>query len=301
MMMRLLALIFSIFLYSITSAQSLEMVSKFDSRLMKYYKVDTCKMYETIKGKHETIKYLTKVFIFNPAGNVSKEIEFDIVDHHIIQSITYSYNADQNLIRKTISRPERDPIVYDYLYRGEKWIGIKTTYPYYKEYEIQATETGLVLGILGKAKIQELDPETYEPTGKEVFGTMEEYEYRYNRHYKIVKETYYYMNKGISMTTYQFPPNGYGAPLSKKYYKAFGEQELDSLKAPLTITTYSYDGTGFLSEEVTKDNEAGTQNTLSYEYAYAYDSPLKQRQPEKKRGEKFWIGKENKNKAAPTK
>ncbi|MCO5249124.1 MAG: hypothetical protein M9887_09280 [Chitinophagales bacterium] len=292
MVYRFLSVCITFFFLINISAQSIELVSKFDTRLMKYYKVDTCRMYETVKSGNVKTKYLTKIYLFNSEGNISKEVEFDIRTHDIIQTILYSYNGDQNIVRKEIRQSGRESVIFDYQYYGGKWVGMTTTYPYYKEYEVQSTESGLILGIIGKAQTQELDPITYEPTGKEVLGKIEEYEYRYNRYNKIVKENYYYMDRPISTSIYQFPPNGYGAPLSKKFFKVQGtDMVLDSLKTPLTYTTYSYNGTGFLEEESTKDAEEGTSYTLSYEYAFSYDSPINQYKPKQKVKEKFWLGK----------
>ena len=40
-----------------------------------------------------------------------------------------------------------------------------------------------------------------------------------------------------------------------------------------------------------KDNVTGYTNTLEYEYAYHYDSPIFDVTPELKENQKFWLGK----------
>ncbi len=284
MLFRLLFLIVSLsFSFNFCHGQAISLVPKFDPKLTKYYKVDTCRVYENVSNGQQTVQYLRKLYLFNKEGLVTQEVEFGQSEYDGHTITKYDYDSYQNITRKQILKPEREPIVFDYRNQGKKWIGMTVTYPYLKEYEVQSNEEGLVLGILVKSMIPERDS-IGEPTGKEIFGLMEEYEFRYNRHYKIVKENFYYMGEEMSSKVYQYPPNGYGAPLSMSYFK-FGE------KVPEYITTYSYDPTGFLHMEVTKESGTGYTNTLEYEYAYAWDSPLLEEKPELQREQKFWIGK----------
>lgn len=284
MQFRLLLLACS-FLLSIewTHGQSITLVPKFDSKLTKYYKVDTCRVYENVSNGQQTVQYLRKLYLFNSEGLISQEVEFgqSEFDGHTI--IKYDYNSNHNITRKQILRPEREPIIYDYRYTGNKWTSMTATQPILREFEIQSNDVGLVLGIIVKSMIPERDT-LGELTGKEIFGKMEEYEFRYNRFYKVVKENFYYMNEEMNSKVYQYSPNGYGPPLNMSFFKA-GE------KTPDYVTTYTYDATGFLHMEVTKESGTGYTNTLEYEYAYAWDSPLLEKQPELEKGQKFWIGK----------
>lgn len=284
MLSRLLFLIVSFSLYSnFCQGQSISLVPKFDTKLTKYYKVDTCRVYENVSNGQQTVQYLRKLYLFNKEGLVTQEIEFghSEFDGHTITK--YDYDSHQNITRKQILKPEREAIIFDYRNQGKKWIGMTVTYPYLKEYEVQSNDQGLVLGILVKSMIPEKDS-IGEPTGKEIFGLMEEYEFRYNRNYKIVKENFFYMGEPMSSKVYQYSPNGYGPPLNMSFMKP-------DEKTPEYITTYSYDPTGFLHMEVTKESETGYTNTLEYEYAYAWDSPLLEQRPELQKDQKFWIGK----------
>lgn len=269
---------------SFVQGQSINILQKFDPRLIKYYKVDTCRIYENVNNGQQTIQYLRKAFLFDANGNISQEIEFgqSEFDGHTI--IKYEYNSSNLISRKIVLRPERDPIEYTYYNDGIKWKSMVTTYPFQKEYTVQTNDQGLVLGILGKAMVPEKDSITDEPTGREVFGVLEEYEYRYNRHNKISKENYYYLGRLVRTITYQYSPNGYSPPLSMSAYK-------DDSKFPETTTTFTYDPTGFILLEVLKDNETGYTNTLEYEYAYHYDSPIFKVTPELKQNQRFWLDK----------
>lgn len=278
-----LFLIFCVGIISFSFGQSIQIVSKFDNKLTKYYKVDTCRVYENVYNGSQTVQYLRKVILFNKEGNISQEIEYGQSEYDGHTITKYDYNSDNNITRKQILRPERDPIVYDYLYEGRKWKSMVVTYPYLREFDIQTNDNGLVLGILVKSMVPQRDSITGEPTGKEIFGVMEEYEYKYNRNYKVVKEIYNYLGNPVHILTYQYTPNGYGPPISMNFFKADG-------KTPEITTTYTYDPTGFLIMEVTKDHVTGYTNTLEYEYAFAWDSPLKEQKPEQTKDQKFWIG-----------
>jgi hypothetical protein len=269
---------------SFVHGQSISILSKFDPRLIKYYKVDTCRVYENVSNGQQTVQYLKKAYLFDANGNISQEIEFgqSEFDGHTITK--YEYNANNLISRKIVMRVDRDPIEYTYYNVGNKWTSMVTTYPFQKEYTVQTNDQGLVLGILGKAMIPEKDSITDEPTGKEIFGVMEEYEYRYNRHSKISKENYYYQGRIVRTITYQYTPNGYSPPISMSYFK-------EESTLPETTTTFTYDPTGFLLMEIMKDNVTGYTNTLEYEYAYHYDSPIFDVTPELKENQKFWLGK----------
>lgn len=288
MILRFLLLIVSIYTFSDYShAQAFNIVSKFDNKLTKYYKVDTCRVYENVNNGQQTVQYLRKLYLFNSEGLVSQEVEFGQSEYDGHTITKYSYDSYQNIIRKQILRPEREPIIYDYYYVDKKWERMTVNYPVHKEYTIQTTDNGLVIGILVRSLTPKIDPLTGEFMGKDTFAVTEEYEYRYNRHYKVVKENYYYMSKDMHTIVYQFSPNGFGPPLNMSMFKP---QE----KTPVYTTTYSYDPTGFLHMEVTKDTDNGYTNTLEYEYAYAWDSPLHQNRPELQKEQKFWIGKKKK-------
>ncbi|MCO5234128.1 MAG: hypothetical protein LC105_13170 [Chitinophagales bacterium] len=246
--------------------------------------MDTCRVYENVSDGTQTTQYLRKIYLFNGLGNIAQEVEFGVNEYDGHTIIKYEYNSNGLISRKQILRPERDPIEYIYYNSGNKWLKMSTIYPYPKDYEIQSNEQGLILGILGKAMVPERDSLTGELTGKEIYGTMEEYEYRYNRFYKVVKETYYYLGRDIHTITYQYPPNGYGLPLSMSYFK-------EDSKTPEYTIIYTYDPHGFLHMEVNKDITTGYTNTLEYEYSYHYDSPIHEQQPEMKKGQQFWIGK----------
>lgn len=281
---QILFLFISLFFSSFVYGQSINILQKFDPRLIKYYKVDTSRVYENVSNGKETVQYLRKLYIFDQNGNISQEVEFGQgeFDGHTI--IKYEYNSYNLINRKIVLRPERDPIEFTYYNSDKKWLRMVTTYPFQKEYIVQSNDQGLVLGILGKGMVPERDPITYEYTGKEVFGVMEEYEYRYNRHNKIAKENYYYLGKPVRTITYQYTPNGYSPPISMNYFK-------EDSTIPETTTFFTYDPTGFLLMEVMKDNATGYTNTLEYEYAYHYDSPIFDVKPELKEGQKFWLGK----------
>lgn len=264
--------------------QSISIISKFDPRLVKYYKVDTCRVYENVSNGQQTLQFLKKAYLFDGNGNISQEIEFgqSEFDGHTITK--YEYNSSNLISRKIVLRPQRDPIEYNYFNSGNKWLRMTTVYPFQKEYIVQTNDQGLILGILGKGMIPERDSITFETTGKEVFGTLEEYEYRYNRFNKISKENYYYLGVNLRTITYQYTPNGYGPPISMNLYK-------DESKIAESTTIFTYDPTGFLLIEVQKDNTNGYANTLEYEYAYHYDSPIFEKVPELKDNQKFWLGK----------
>lgn len=275
-----ICLLFSI----VAQGQSIQLVSKFDSRLIKYYKVDTCRVYENVNNGQQTLQFLRKLYIFDQNGNISQEVEFgqNEYDGHTITK--YEYNSYNLITRKLVLRPQRDPIEYNYTNSGNKWLRMVTTYPFQKEYVVQTNDQGLVIGILGKGMVPERDSITYENTGREIFGTLEEYEYRYNRFNNISKENYYYLSRNVRTITYQYSPNGYGAPISMKLFK-------EESKIPEATTIFTYDPTGFLLIEVQKDNLTGYTNTLEYEYAYHYDSPIFEKTPELKENQRFWLGK----------
>lgn len=273
-----------LFFASSIHGQSISIISKFDPRLVKYYKVDTCRVYENVSNGQQTLQFLKKAYLFDGNGNISQEIEFgqSEFDGHTITK--YEYNSNNLISRKIVLRPQRDPIEYNYFNSGNKWLRMTTVYPFQKEYIVQTNDQGLILGILGKGMIPERDSITFETTGKEVFGTLEEYEYRYNRFNKISKENYYYLGVNLRTITYQYTPNGYGPPISMNLYK-------DESKIAESTTIFTYDPTGFLLIEVQKDNTNGYTNTLEYEYAYHYDSPIFEKVPELKDNQKFWLGK----------
>lgn len=284
MRLRLLfALLTFTFSVNALHSQAVNIVSKFDPKLIKYYKVDTCRVYENVDNGQQTVQYLKKLYLFNKEGYISQEVEFGQSEYDGHTIIKYDYDSYQNISRKQILKVDREPIVYEYLNIGKQWKGMTVTYPYLKEYEVQSNDQGLILGIIVKSMIPEKDS-IGDPTGKEIFGVMEEYEFRYNRHYKVVKENYYYLGTDMHTIVYQYPPNGYGLPISMSFFKP-------SEKAPEYTTAFSYDPTGFLHMEVTKETVSGYTNTLEYEYAYAWDSPLLDTKPELNKEQKFWIGK----------
>ena len=269
-------------------AQSLELVPKFDYNLIKYYKVDTCRVYENVNNGKQTIQYLKKIYIFNPDGTIAQEIEVGKDEYDAYNTIKFSYDENQNISRKAILRPGREPIVYDYYYTGKKWTKMVVSYPVFKEFEVQTNDQNLVLGILVWTNIPKIDEKTGEYTNKDTFAVAEEYEFRYNRFNKIAKENYYYKDRGLLHSiVYEYANREYGLPLTKSYYE--GDN-----KEPSYVTHYTYDGTGFLHMEVKKETDTGYINTLEYEYAYAWDSPIYDKIPPLKKGQKFWIGKNKK-------
>jgi|GEM_PF-4514419 len=272
---------------SYARAQAVDLVPLFDTKLTKYYKVDTCRMYENVSSDGKTIQYLRKVYLFNKEGLVTQEIEFGQSDYEGHTITKYDYNANGQVITRQVLKPDREPVVTNYTYQDNRWTGMTVTYPFIKEYEVQSTDQGLVLGIIGRAMIQEQDSLTGEPTGREIMGNIEEYEFRYNRHYKVVKESFYYYGRDYHVKTYEYPPNGYGPPVSMSFFKPFE-------KNPEYKTIYTYDGRGFRIMEVTNDMVSGYKTTLEYEYAFAPDSPVHDKAPEVKQGQQFWIGKKPK-------
>ncbi|HZH68174.1 MAG TPA: hypothetical protein VFD65_03155 [Chitinophagales bacterium] len=278
-------LIFILFItsFSLAQSQSIDLVPKFDHRLTKYYKVDSCRVYENVNNGNQTVQFLRKLYIFNSEGLVSQEVEFgqNEYDGHTI--IKYDYDSYHNITRKQILRPQREPIIYDYTNIGNKWVRMTVQYPIFKEYNIQTSDMGLVLGILVSSQAAVMDPITGEYTGKEAFMQTEEYEFRYNRFNKIAKVNYFYMNKEIHNIVYEYSNSGYGLPLNKSFFK-YGE------KVPEYTTTYTYDPTGFLHMETTKESATNFTSTLEYEYVYAWDSPILQQKPPTKKRQDFWIG-----------
>lgn len=264
--------------------QSIDLVSKFDERLTSYYKVDTCRVYENVSGGGQTVQFLRKLYIFNENGLVSQEVEFGESEYDGHTVIKYAYNEHNKITRKQILRPQRSPIVYDYNYVGPKWVRMTVQYPIFKEYEIQSSDQGLVLGMIVSSEAPVVDPLTGEYTGKNAFMKTEEYEFRYNRFNKISKVNYFYMNQETHNTIYEYSNQAYSVPISKRFYKT-GEKE------PEYVTQFSYDDTGFLHMEVTKESETGYTHTLEYEYAFRWDSPKHQQAPPQKKEQKFWIGK----------
>ncbi len=265
-------------------AQAIDLVPKFDSRLIKYYKVDSCRVYENVTDGDKTVQYLTKLYIFNPEGFISQEIEFGQSEYDGNIVIKYAYDSDNNITRRQIYRPQRESIIYDYTNIGKKWVKMTVNFPIFKEFEIQSSDTGLILGIEVSSDAAIIDELTGEYTGKNAFMKTEEYEFRYNRFNKISKVYYYYQNREVHNIIYEYSTNGYGLPLKKSFYK-YGE------KVPDYTTEYSYNPTGFLQMEVTKESATNFTTTLEYEYAYAWDSPALQQKPELKKEQKFWIGK----------
>ena len=269
--------------FNIAQSQSIDLVPIFDYRLTKYYKVDTCRVYENVDNGNQTVQFLRKLYIFNAEGVVTQEVEFGEKEYDGHTIIKYDYDSYNHVTRKQILRPERQPIVYDYTYSNNRWTRMTVQYPIYKEYNIQSSDMGLVLGILVSSQAAVMDPITGEYTGKEAFMQTEEYEFRYNRFNKISKVNYFYMNKEVHHIIYDYSNSGYGLPLKKSLFK-FGE------KIPEYTTNYSYDPTGFLHMEVTKESGTNYTYTLEYEYAYAWDSPIRQQEPKLKKKQDFWIG-----------
>ncbi|MCO5230254.1 MAG: hypothetical protein M9958_03765 [Chitinophagales bacterium] len=284
MIRRYLLTIFVLLLFANSKAQSVNIIPKFDFKLVKYYKLDTCRVYENVSNGTQTTQYLRKLYLFNNQGNIAQEVEFGANEYDGHTVIKYEYNSYGLITRKQVLRPDREPIEYTYYNAGNKWLRMSMVYPYPKDFEVQANDQGLILGIIGKAMVPERDSLTGEFTGKEIYGAMDEYEYRYNRFYKVVKETYYYLGRDVHTITYQYPTNGFGSPISKSYFK-------EDSKIPEYTVIYTYDSHGFLHTEVTKETDSGYTNTLEYEYSFAWDSPINEQQPEMKKGQQFWLEK----------
>ena len=118
-----ICLLFSI----VAKGQSIQLVSKFDSRLIKYYKVDTCRVYENVNNGQQTLQFLRKLYIFDQNGNISQEVEFgqNEYDGHTITK--YEYNSYNLITSKLVLRPQSDPLEYYYSNSGNKWLKLVTT------------------------------------------------------------------------------------------------------------------------------------------------------------------------------
>lgn len=239
----------------------------FDPNLIKYYKVDSCVVHMTISGGDVLEKRDSDIYYFDGMGNVTKHVKLSAYEDEPPTITTFEYNMNGLLIKSEMQRPEMEPIITLYGWRGKIMAGKKVNLPEEREYEIYSTDEGLKLGMVGRSLIPEKDSLTDEPTGRMIMGTVEEYEYRYNRFNKMTREVFYYYGAEFHSKEFDYGPNGNAPVLSMKMYR-------NGSRVPDYITTYTYAGNSLLQREDSSDPSTGEVTTLVYEYFFAPTSPM---------------------------
>lgn len=251
------------------TARAQDLISVFDPPLIRYYKVDSCLVHLTETSYGQPEKRLAEKYIFDGMGNVTQKITYSSYEDEAPTITEYEYNMNGQLIKSTTQRPERDPIITWYAYRGKFMTGKKVNLPEEREYEIFITDDGLRLGMIGRSLIDEKDTLTGELTGRKIMGNIEEYEYRYNRFNKVTREIFYYYGNEFHNKEFDYGPNGNGPLLSMKIYRNGSRQ-------PDSKTVYTYAGNSLLQREEQTDLVTGDLRILDYEYFYAPSSPMNQ-------------------------
>lgn len=254
-------------LIATTGMWAQEPSSIFDPNLIKYYKVDSCVLQLTEVGSGEIEKRVAEKYIFDGMGNATQRIKYSDYEDEAPTTTDYEYNMNGQLIKSTTNRPDNEPIITLYGYRGKIMAGKKVNLPEEREYEIYITDQGLKLGMIGRSLIDEKDTLTGELTGRRIMGNVEEYEYRYNRYNKMTREVFYYYGNEFHNKEFDYGPNGNASLMSMKMYRNGSRQ-------PESITTYVYAGNGLLQMEELSDPMTGDKRTLVYEYFYAPASPM---------------------------
>jgi hypothetical protein len=260
-------LLVGLFLIASTTLKAQEPFTIFDPNLIKYYKVDSCVIRLTEVAFGEIEKRVAEKYIFDKMGNATQKIIYSAYEDEAPTIIDYEYNMNGQLIKSTTNRPDREPIITLYSYRGKFMVGKKVNLPEEREYEIYITDQGLKLGMIGRSLIEEKDTLSGEPTGRRIMGNIEEYEYKYNRYNKMTREIFYYYGNEFHNKEFDYGPNGNAPLMSMKMYRN-GSRQAES------VTVYTYAGNSLLQREELTDLMTGDKRTLDYEYFYAPSSPM---------------------------
>lgn len=258
--MRFFSLIFSLCIYlSVIAGEDLINIP--EARTMSYLKVDTCKIYvEEPDSVGVLQKRLAEIHLINSFGKPAFSYILPKYEDDDTTFIYYEY-MNNKLLTKLKIKPGQDTVTTEMLYNYQGILIKKAVTGYdRKVYDIAADEEGYIYGMEVNMMLPEVDS-TGEQTDKLVSTRVEEYEYKYNRYQKMVKEIFTYYDKEFHTKIYDYGVTGNGPLLSVLVYK-MGEKEPDSK------ITYEYAANGLIVKETTTMLQAGTEENIYFEYTF---------------------------------